>query len=637
MSHLTTEILGVPVAQATYESANAEIERLASEPRPSAVSACNTHLVSTARRNPFFRRILSKFDLIVPDGTPLVWLLNSRGAKLNDRVYGPYLMRYVLEHAPAGSRHYFFGGSETCLAALKNVARALNPGIEIAGTLSPPFGKWTEAQNAEYAAEIRRSGANYIWVALGGVRQERWIIENQHRFDRGVFLAVGDAFELVAGNRPFAPKWMQRAGLTWLYRLLQEPRRLWPRYVKHNSLFMVQVLGELLGVKAAPLPEGSRIRIAFIGARGVPARYAGFETVVEQLGARLAERGHTVTVYNRSPLYTEQPETYRGMRLLYFPTVRTKFLETIVHTLFCVIHALTHSYDLIYICGVGNACHAWPLRIMGRKVIINVDGIDYKRSKWSGFARWWLWRSERWATQLCDNVIADNLQVVRHYKQVHGFDAEYIAYGAITNHPKANAGMLEKWNLQPQGYVLCVSRLSPENEIDLLVRAHARAGGDIPLVIVGPYGYERNYYAKLRRLAGNNVHFTGAQYGEAYRELSQNCRFFVLPAAIEATRLVLLDQMGFGNAILYKNSPATIEVIGDAGQPFPAENAEQGLASLLKELWNDPARCAALGSKARERAEACFNWERVADQYEALFRRFGFFGKPVNATEHAPA
>jgi exopolysaccharide biosynthesis WecB/TagA/CpsF family protein len=297
-------------------------------------------------------------------------------------------MKQVLLNTPRPFRHAFFGGSEDCLQRLTVEMKKLQPDIDIVDQISPPYREWTEEEEAGFARRIAESGADFIWVALGGERQERWIIRNLHRYQRGVFFAVGDAFELLAGSRPFAPVWMQRRGLTWLYRLAQEPQRLWPRYFKFNSLFLY-FLGRD-AVLGPPRRGDAKVRVAFLGSRGVPARYSGFEVVVEELGSRLASRGYDVTVYNRYPRFRAAGRSLKGMRLITLPTIPTKSLETIVHTTLSSIDAIFRRYDLIYLCGVGNSILAALLRWFGLKVLINVDGADFRRANWGTFGRQWL-------------------------------------------------------------------------------------------------------------------------------------------------------------------------------------------------------------------------------------------------------
>jgi N-acetylglucosaminyldiphosphoundecaprenol N-acetyl-beta-D-mannosaminyltransferase len=226
-------LLGTPVACATYDSALERIKALAREPRATAVCPSNTHILGEARHNPEFARVLARFDLVLPDGMPVVWSLNFRGAGLKDRVYGPYFMRHALRNTPRPWR-LFFGDSEECLVELRRVLVQLQPDIEIVGMLSPPFRPFTEADEVSFADTINRADPDFVWVALPGVRMERWIIDNQARYRSGVFLAVGDAFTLLSGRRSFAPPWMQRMGLTWAYRVCKEPLRLGPRYLRYN-------------------------------------------------------------------------------------------------------------------------------------------------------------------------------------------------------------------------------------------------------------------------------------------------------------------------------------------------------------------------------------------------------------------
>ena len=623
MDSKRVEVLGMGLQATDYAGGVNLLEELAQRGKPGMVAACNTHLVALARHRVDFGAVLGKFDLLLPDGMPLVWSIRRKGVDLKDRVYGPYFMLEALKLLPRPWKHFFFGGTESCLRELTVAVRQAQPEVEIVGTLSPPFRAWTEKDEEEFASIIRDSGADFIWVALGGDRQERWVEKNLKRHSKGVFLAVGDAFELLAGRRAFAPRWMQKAGLTWLYRLWQEPRRLFPRYFKYNSLFLYySLLDRLLGGTPLPadMPKDGKKKIAFLGCRGVPARYSGFETLVEELGARLAERGHAVTVYNRAHLYPDRPKEVRGMRIAYLPSLRTKSTETISHTLFAVIHAAVRRFDVVYLCGVGNAALAGILKLAGSKVIVNVDGDDFRRQKWHPFARAWLKWSERWATKLSDVVIADNQTVVERYRRDYGFEATYLSYGTPQRPSMAGKGALELFGLKAGEYVLYVGRLTPENLADLLVRAYGKVKGSWPCVVVGGAGYEVEYGRELQKIAGDRVKLVGPVYGAGYEELSANCGIFVLPGTVEATRLVLLDQMGFGSAIVYHDCAATREVIGGAGLPFGGENPEKDLAEKLSGLIESPGERERLRKAARERAEKNYSWEKVTDRYEEILK-----------------
>jgi N-acetylglucosaminyldiphosphoundecaprenol N-acetyl-beta-D-mannosaminyltransferase len=238
----TVTVLDIPLACVNYASAVKHLQDLARQDHPAAVCAANTHILALSAHDAQFGNVIKSFDFIVPDGTPLVWCMNRLGAGLKERVYGPYLMQESLRQLGKPWKHFFFGGTEECLHELVEKSTQLNPDINIVGTFSPPFGKWSEADQIHFAEVIQAKQPDFIWVALGGGKQETWIHEHLHRHPRGVFLAVGDAFELIAGRRPFAPAWMQKSGLTWVYRLWQEPRRMLSRYVKFNSLFLYYLI-----------------------------------------------------------------------------------------------------------------------------------------------------------------------------------------------------------------------------------------------------------------------------------------------------------------------------------------------------------------------------------------------------------
>ncbi len=253
-SNLTVEtrrLLGTPLAVTDYERAASLTQVWAREPGVRAVAAANTHMVAMARHDPAFAATLSRFDLIVPDGMPLIWAMNRRGAGMLDRVYGPTLMLHVL--ARPGLRHFFLGGSEALLQSLVERLGERFPALEVAGTYAPPFGVWSAEENARIIEKIAASGARVIWIGLGCPKQERWIADHKAELPKGVYFAIGAAFAFHAGKVSQAPAWMQKRGLEWLYRLAVEPRRLWKRYVVYNTLFLWYLfLESLTGASQKP-------------------------------------------------------------------------------------------------------------------------------------------------------------------------------------------------------------------------------------------------------------------------------------------------------------------------------------------------------------------------------------------------
>ncbi len=243
----THPILGSPLAVLDYAQAVAIAREWSESDGVFAVAAANTHVVSLARHETPFRAALEKFDLLLPDGMPLVWCLNRTlpsQQQLRDRVYGPTFMLRLLEassHDPA-ARHFLLGGPQLLLDQLALQLVRQMPALKIAGTYVPPFGEWDEAEDLKIIRAIGDSRAQYIWVGLGCPKQELWIARNKHRLPRGVYIAVGAAFAFHAGQVKQAPRWLQDRGLEWLYRLWSEPRRLARRYLRYNSLFLYYLL-----------------------------------------------------------------------------------------------------------------------------------------------------------------------------------------------------------------------------------------------------------------------------------------------------------------------------------------------------------------------------------------------------------
>jgi N-acetylglucosaminyldiphosphoundecaprenol N-acetyl-beta-D-mannosaminyltransferase len=240
-------VLGTPLHATTYAGLIEELQSLTRQPRTLVVDFTNTQIITLRRHEAEFRRITRNFDLFIPDGMPLVWCLKAQGAKLRDRVYGPTFMRQCVPACPAPFTHYFLGGSNECLGRLKQVFLKQNPKVQIVGCRHGYFNLHEEGEIQE---EIRRLSPDFIWVGLGTPKQQAWIERNREHIPRGVFLAVGFAFDVNAGTKPDAPLWMQRLGLTWVFRILAEPRRLGPRYLKHNSLFLFYLLWDGLRRRA---------------------------------------------------------------------------------------------------------------------------------------------------------------------------------------------------------------------------------------------------------------------------------------------------------------------------------------------------------------------------------------------------
>lgn len=238
----------MPIAVTDYDGAVECVRKWAKEgERPYLVEAANTHVVALARRNTAFGECMRKFDLILPDGMPLVWVMKWLcGTQIGGRVYGPTFMLNCLAATAAAESHFLLGGSETLLNQLNKKLLEKFPAVKIAGTCAPPFGEWSEEVDAQIINQIRQSGAHFVWVGLGCPKQEFWVADHRAELPPAIYCTVGAAFAFHAGMVSQAPAWMQDRGLEWLYRLLSEPRRLWKRYLVYNTLFIYYLIRDHL-------------------------------------------------------------------------------------------------------------------------------------------------------------------------------------------------------------------------------------------------------------------------------------------------------------------------------------------------------------------------------------------------------
>jgi glycosyltransferase involved in cell wall biosynthesis len=356
------------------------------------------------------------------------------------------------------------------------------------------------------------------------------------------------------------------------------------------------------------------MRLAILGTRGVPARYGGFETFAEELGARLAERGHEITVYGRSQWIKRGQSVHRGMEIVRLPAPRSKYLETVVHTIFSAVHSMRGTWDAIYVCNLANVPAALLLRAAGHTVILNVDGLEWERDKWSSLGRQY-YRACAWlATRAPIELVTDAHVIQRFYESRYGRSTRYFAYGADLE-PVADNGLLAKLRLKPGRYVLYVSRLEPENNAQLVVDAFRDVDTDVTLALVGDAPYASQYIRRLKDSAARDrrVVLLGAHYGRAYGVLRSHAAAYVQATEVGGTHPALVEAMGFGNAIAANDVPEHREVLGDAGLYYTGTD---GLTAALQSLLSDTELNADLRRRAAARARSLYSWDDVADGYE---------------------
>ncbi|MHB1047431.1 MAG: DUF1972 domain-containing protein [Thermoanaerobaculia bacterium] len=375
------------------------------------------------------------------------------------------------------------------------------------------------------------------------------------------------------------------------------------------------------------------MRLAILGTRGVPAAYGGFETLAEELSARLAARGHEVTVYARRGAVREAVSRWRGVRVVFAPTFRHKYLDTVVHGVTSGLHAAVAAYDAVLVCNGANAlaCRLPRLLGAGTRVLLNVDGLERNRRKWNRLGKAVYALSERLSCVLPDVVVTDAEEIRRYYRERYGAESAFVPYGSDLPEPE-DATVLGSLGLEPERYLLYVSRFEPENNPDAVVRAYRDVPGELPLLLVGSAPYAEGFIARLEDEAERDprVVLPGAIYGEGYRALLANAAAYVHATEVGGTHPALIEAMGYGRPVLVHDTPENREVAGDAALFWDAR--EPGtLTRLLSALLPDAARRASIGEAARRRAEERYRWDDVTDAYEALF-----FGRDPNGLRSGP-
>ena len=372
------------------------------------------------------------------------------------------------------------------------------------------------------------------------------------------------------------------------------------------------------------------MRIAILGTRGIPANYGGFETFAEHLSTRLVARGHNVTVYCRAHYVSPRELEFQGVKLKVLPTIRHKYFDTIIHTFLSALHAVPQRYDAALICNAANAPFASILRLTGTPVALNVDGLEHKRKKWNSIARRYYLMAERLATILPTRTVTDARVIQEYYLDRYRAASTMIAYGAeVERRPDP---LVRRWRVEPNRYVLYVSRLEPENNAHLVIEAFKRVRTAHKLLIVGDAPYAREYINDLKARARRDrrILFTGFVFGRDYRTLQQNAYCYIHATEVGGTHPALLEAMGFGNCVLTLAAPENIEAIGDAGIAYTDEN---DLAEKLQRVLRDGSLVQSYRNRAQARVLEYYDWDYVVDQYERLFAEMA--GLPVPAADRA--
>jgi glycosyltransferase involved in cell wall biosynthesis len=361
-----------------------------------------------------------------------------------------------------------------------------------------------------------------------------------------------------------------------------------------------------------------KLRIAILGSRGFPHTYSGYEVFIGEVAPRLVGRGHEVIVYCRRSLFQKRPKTCQGVQLIYLPSVETKVLGTPTHTLLSMCDVLFRDVDVIFVVNLVNAFHCILPRLFGKSVAINVDGLDWKRDKWGKLGKTYFYLNAKFVGRICPKgVVTDAHEMRRIYLDEFHTPNVCIAYGA---NPSASADptIVRKYGLEPFQYYLVLSRLVPENNADLIVRAFEKVSTSRVLAIAGHENYRSPFVDRLRQTTDGRVRFIGhVGSAEHVKELHCNAYGYIHGHSLGGTNPALLTALGCGNCVLALRTPFNMEVLQHYGILFEREPLD--LAAKIQHIEDHPELAAQYRSRAPERIREAYTWDKITDQYEELF------------------
>ena len=357
------------------------------------------------------------------------------------------------------------------------------------------------------------------------------------------------------------------------------------------------------------------LKIAFLGLKGIPFP-AGIENFTEEVGARLAARGHQVTVYVRP--YVEVGACYKGMRIVHLPSINTKHLDAITHTFLATLHVLGSDADIVHFHALGPSVFAWLPRLCGRVTVSQVHGLDWGRAKWGWFARQCLRAAETAALYFPHRTMAISRDLVGYFAARYGREVDYVPTGVMPGEFHAPL-LIRELGLEGDDYLLFLGRLVPEKGCHHLLAAYAGLNTSRKLVIAGPASHTEDYAESLRRMAGPNVIFTGAVTGRLLEELYSHAYLYVLPSDVEGLPHSLLHALSFGKCVVASDIEANREAMGECGVTFRRGDVVD-LRATLAALLADPDRVRALAADGPARMQREYTWEAVVDRMEAIYR-----------------
>ncbi len=357
------------------------------------------------------------------------------------------------------------------------------------------------------------------------------------------------------------------------------------------------------------------MKIAFVGQKGVPAKYGGVERHVEALASRLAERGHEVLVFSRHNYNTLRGE-YKGMNIVSSAAIPEKHTEMISHTLLSLLSLVGKHIDVIHIHSTDPALLSFIPRI-DTKVVVTSHGQAYRREKWGPIAKIFSRLAERSFVRFPHKRIAVSKTLKKYYEEKYSCEIIYIPNGVDIERVEDTSAIV-KLGLSPDDYLLFVGRLIPTKGCNTLINAFNKTRTDKKLVIVGGSSYSEEFSMKLKKRAHEKIMFLGYRYGNELAQLYSHAYCCVVPSEVEGLAITLLDAMGYGMCVIYSDIPENYEAAHGVGIQFRNRDSDD-LADKIKFALNNPSYCEEIGLKARERVQKEYNWDTIAAQTESVY------------------
>ena len=365
------------------------------------------------------------------------------------------------------------------------------------------------------------------------------------------------------------------------------------------------------------------MKIAIIGIRGIPFTYSGFEVFAEELSVGLAKKNHKLTVYCRKNYFDNILDDYKKVELIYLPTIKTKYFETIIHSFFSTIHAcIVGKYDIIYYLGVSNSLFTFFPRLFGIKTLINIDGLDWKREKWSYIGKIYLKFSEYLSSFLPNMTITDSLYVKNYYQRQYRKSIDYLPYGFFTQSKKKKL-RFNNLNLKKNEYFIWVGRFVPDNKLEEIVIAFKKIKTNYKLIVVGDDLYESNYkkYISALTYSDPRIILTGFISHSECAYIMKNSLAYIETKRSGGAHPSLIDAMGLGCLIISNNHKANKSIIKNLGFYYSIYDPVESLGKIIKKIIfiKNSLILRKMRAKVRNEAEAHYSWTKIVDHYEKLF------------------